>query len=139
MPNGQVEALPVDESLAETGVYRVPFTPEAPGLYKVALRAEDGDGEDIGALDEAFLVQPDHREFQTAQYDPLFLNALATDRGGRFFELSALDEVADAIPVPTVLDADRILLHLWHLPGFYVAIVVMLLAEWYLRRTAGEA
>ena len=43
------------------------------------------------------------------------------------------------IPLPQRDDAEEILLHIWHLPGFYIALVAMLALEWYLRRRRGRA
>lgn len=138
-PSGQTVTLPVEESLEEVGVYRSPYTPETPGLHTLEFVAADDKGETVGRMQDAFLVQPDYREFQTAQYDPQFLQNFAETHGGGFYTLDDLDELADAIPVPQALDSQEVVLHLWHLPGFYVALVGMMIAEWYLRRKAGQA
>lgn len=138
-PNGETTALPVDESLKEVGVYSSPYTPEEPGLYKLSLVAANGKGETVAQVNDAFLVQPDYREFQTAQYNPGFLRKLAAAHGGGFYSLDELDALAGQIPVPEVRDAQEVILHLWHLPGFYIALVAMMIGEWYLRRKAGRA
>jgi hypothetical protein len=138
-PDGTSHDLAVEESLEEAGVYRAPFTPEVAGLYAIELSAADGDGKTIAHLEEALLVQPDHREFRTAQFNPEFLRELAEAHGGRMYSMDELGALAEAIPVPPSLDAKYIELHLWHLPGFYAVLVACMIAEWYLRRRAGQA
>ncbi len=138
-PDGTVTTLPIEESLEEAGVYRAPFTPTVSGLHRLTVVGGADQPETVAQLDEAFLVEPDYREFQQAQYRPDFLRTLAESHGGRFFELNELDALADAIPVPPSLDAEDLVLHLWHLPGFFVVLTALMIPEWYLRRKAGQA
>jgi len=138
-PDGTTTTLPIEESLEEAGVYRAPFTPVLAGLHRITVIGADETGESAAQLDDAFLVSPDHREFQQAQYRPEFLRELATTQNGGFYTLDQLDALAEAIPVPPALDAEDLVLHLWHLPGFFIALVALLIPEWYLRRKAGQA
>ncbi len=138
-PNGESVSLPVEESIREIGLYTCEYAPTQTGLHKISLIALDEKGEVVAELKETLLVESDHREFQKAQYNGEFLRKLARASGGAHFSLEQLDELAEAIPVPVQLDSTELLLHLWHLPGFYVALVLMMIAEWYLRRKAGRA
>lgn len=138
-PDGTTHSLPVEESLEDSGTYRAPFAPAVAGLYRLSLSAVDSDEKEVARLDEAFLVQPDHREFRKAQYNASFLETLAESNGGRMYSMDDLASLADAIPVPPSLDAKDLVLHLWHLPGFYLAMAGLMLVEWYLRRKAGQA
>ena len=138
-PNGEVVSLAVEESIREVGLYTCEYTPVEAGLHEISLVALDENAELIAELDETFLVESDHREFQKAQYNGPFLRDLSRTTGGGHFSLDQLEELSEAIPVPVQLDSTEILLHLWHLPGFYVALVLMMIAEWYLRRKAGRA
>jgi len=138
-PNGESVSLPVEESIREIGLYTCEYAPTQIGLHKISLIALDEKGEVVDELKETLLVESDHREFQKAQYNGEFLRKLARASGGAHFSLEQLDELAEAIPVPVQLDSTELLLHLWHLPGFYVALVLMMIAEWYLRRKAGRA
>jgi len=138
-PDGTVSTLPIEESLQEAGVYHAPFTPAVSGLHRVTVVGGADRPEAVAQLDDAFLVQPDYREFQQAQYRPDFLRDLAESHGGRFFELNELDALADAIPVPPSLESEDLVLHLWHLPGFFIVLAALMIAEWYLRRKAGQA
>ena len=138
-PDGTVTTLPIEESLEEAGVYHAAFTPAVAGLHRLTVIGGADQPETVAKLDEAFLVQPDYREFQQAQYRPDFLRNLAEAHSGRFYELSELDALAEAIPVPPSLDAEDLVLHLWHLPGFFLALAALMIPEWYLRRKAGQA
>lgn len=138
-PSGKAVSLAVEESIQETGLYTSEYVPADAGLYKMTLTAIDEDGKIVDELEETFLVVADHREFQKAQYNGGFLRGLAQTTGGAHFSLDQLDELAGAIPVPEKLDSSEILLHLWHLPAFFAALVLMMICEWYLRRKAGRA
>ncbi len=138
-PNGEDVSLAVEESIQEIGLYTCNYTPTQVGLHEISLIALDEKGEVVDELNETLLVESDHREFQKAQYNGEFLRELAQASGGAHFSLENLDELAEAIPVPVQLDSTELLLHLWHLPGFYIAIVLLMIPEWYLRRKAGRA
>jgi len=138
-PDGAKNSLPVEESLEDAGVYKASFTPDVAGLYHLTLESLDEKETVVARLDEAFLVQPDHREFRQAQYNAKYLRDLAESHGGRIYTLDDFADLADEIPVPPSLDAKDVILHLWHLPAFYVALAAMMIVEWYLRRKAGQA
>ena len=138
-PGEQEALLPVEESIQETGLYAAEFTPDTPGLYKVNLNAINDKDEIVGSVEEAVLVEPDYREYQLAQYNPQYLADLADHAGGEVYTLDRLAELAQSIPLPRREDADTVLLHLWHLPGFYVALILAMAIEWYLRRRKGYA
>lgn len=136
--DGQRTALPVSESMEETGVYAAAFRAAQPGLYRVDVLARDGTGAEVGRLETAVLARSDHREFDVARYNPDFLKAVAEHTGGAFFELDALDQVIAQIPWTDSQNAvvDRVAL--WHWPPFYAVLVLLWTAEWYLRRKRGE-
>ncbi len=137
-PSGEETPLSVDESIEEAGLYTSSFTPEDTGLYTMTLSALNDKDEAVATLDEAILVEPDQREFQQAQYDDALLKELASTSSGEHYSLDRLGELAESIPVPQRDDAEQVWLHLWHLPGFYVVVVAMLIAEWYFRRKKGQ-
>ena len=138
-PDGVATSLAVDESLEEIGLYRANFAPETAGLYTVSFLATDENEEVVGRLEETLLVEADRSEFQMAQYSPRFLEGLSQGTGGTRFELSKLDELAEAIPMPVHQETDNVVLHLWHIPLFYLLFILCLPAEWYLRRRRGLA
>ena len=138
-PSGETEVLPVDESIHEFGVYIADYTPAESGLYRLSHLALDENDQVVDRLDEAFLVESDRREFQNAQFNGEFLTAMAQATGGAMFALDDLGALADAIPMPAHQDAEELLLHLWHWPGFYIILVLLMIPEWYFRRKKGQA
>lgn len=138
-PSKQETPLSVEESIQESALYTARFIPEETGVYTLRLTALNDKDEAVASLEEAILVEPDAREFQLAQYNPGFLKSLAEETGGEFYTLDRLEELAKAIPLPERDDAEEVWFHLWHLPGFYVALVLMMAAEWYIRRRRGQA
>ena len=138
-PAAEEVALSVDESIQEAGLYTGRFAPEQSGLHRISFTAVNDKDEIAATIDEAFLVEPDRREFLRAEYDGRFLRDVSEATGGKVYSLDSLDALARAVPVPMRMDAEDVLLHLWHLPGFYLALVLMLATEWYLRRKRGYA
>jgi len=138
-PSKQEMPLSVEESIQESALYTARFVPEEAGVHTLRLTALNDKDEAVATLQEAILVEPDAREFQLAQYDPEFLTSLASETGGKFYTLDQLEELAKAIPLPMRADAEEVWFHLWHLPGFYVALVLLMGMEWYIRRRRGQA
>lgn len=138
-PGQPPQDLPAEESISEAGVYSCEFTPDAAGLHQVSLSALNDKSEVIGSLEEAFYVEPDLREYQHAQYDPQYLKAVAErTRGGGFFTLDRLGELAGRIPHPEFKTETREVNHLWRHPAFYAVLAALLSIEWYLRRKHGQ-
>jgi uncharacterized membrane protein len=137
-PSGHAAPLPVDESIHETGAYASEFDPEEAGVHLLRFEALNDKHEVVGTLEEALLVEPDRREFQTAQYNPMFLQDIATRSGGAHFSLDHLSDVVDRIPWRGSTESDEIRIRLWHLPPLFFALVAMLAVEWLLRRRKGH-
>ncbi|MDP8243965.1 MAG: hypothetical protein P9L94_07780 [Candidatus Hinthialibacter antarcticus] len=138
-PSGQEYVLGVEESLDEMGVYQGEFTPTEVGMYRLLIEASAEEPDDIGNREYAFLVEPDLSEFQNAKYDPSTLQLVADQTGGELLTLNQLAEIPKKIPFINQEKSEWVRLHLWHNPLFYLLLVGLLCAEWYLRRTRGEA
>lgn len=136
--DGTVRALPVEESIEETGLYAVEFSPREPGMHRFELAAQDPEGALVAALEQAVLVHPDDRELRHSRYDPAFLQEIAAHIGGRFYSLEELDEIPAQIPRTHSQQQRRDRFHLWHLPVFYLVLVLLFTSEWYLRRKQGQ-
>ncbi len=108
-------------------------------FISLKLIATNTKGEVVGRFEEAFLVEDDRREFRSAQYNEAFLRELAERSGGALYDLDRLDALAEIIPLPARLDDEPVVLHLWHLPIFYILLAGMWILEWYLRRRRGQA
>ena len=138
-PLGEESLLPVDESLGEAGLYTGKFRAEEPGVYRMGLSMYNEEGAQIGAIDEALLVEPDIREYRSAAYRPEYLKRLADQTGGRFFPLDKLSEIPEQLPGLMQTRAEELRFPIWHFPGFFALLFLLLATEWYLRRTRGQA
>jgi hypothetical protein len=139
-PEGREEPLAVDESLDVPGLYSVEFNPEKIGSHLVSLEALDDADKLVGRLEaEALIAQPDRREFANPQYNPDFLRRLADETGGRFFTLDRIADIPDRIPYALRENAEKYRIHLWHKPPLFVFALLMLSAEWWIRRKKGYA
>ncbi len=137
-PDDVEEALSVEESIEDPGLYSAEFVPEQTGEYRLDVVALNEQEELVSKWERAFIVEADQREFQNAQYNADALRRMAQDTGGAFFTLDRLGELAEAIPIPHRDDAERLTIRLWHLPIFYVLIAMLLPIEWYVRRRHGQ-
>jgi len=139
-PAGDKHSLPVEESIQELGLYTSEYVPTQPGVYSLQFTASEDDGEIAGSIEEHFTVEPDYREFRDAQYDPAFLERIASDTGGAFVPPAQLSELAGRIGSlkHDAAEKDIVRVALWHWPPFLFLLVALLSAEWYIRRTRGE-
>ncbi len=138
-PLGEVVTPGVEESLREAGIYQVRFTPRREGLWQLALTTFDGQGQELGRLEEALLVTADHREYRHARPNPAFLAKLASTTGGASFDLEDLDEIPDQIPYTRHDQAEQVTVAIWHWPPLFVILAALLCADWYWRRRWGQA
>lgn len=138
-PAGGAMAVPLVERLDAPGTYEAAVTPVLHGKHLVVLEGSKADGEALAPVESALLVRPDTREFDRARFDPALLQDIARETGGRYFPLAKLGEVAGAIAPGSreVAALDR--RPIWHHPAFYTALLVLLGAEWTLRRRWGQA
>lgn len=138
-PEGESSTVPLVERLDRPGTYTGSLTQTAPGKHAVVLEGSDAGGEAIEPVESAVLVRRDTRELDDARFDARLLEEIARETGGQYFPLAQLHAVADAV-IPAdreyaTLDRNPI----WHHPVFYAALLVLLGAEWTLRRRWGQA
>lgn len=139
-PGGETQALEVEESIEEAGVYTSRFVPTQPGAYGLAIAALDGAGVEVARLDERLAAVPDLREYRNAQYDPEPLQRLAQATGGRHFEWTEWQSFERHITVRDTGRTDHTWDRwpIWYWPPFLIALLGLLCAEWYLRRRKGQ-
>jgi len=135
---GGLVQLPVTESLEEPGAYSAEFSAARPGLYQMFITGRDAEGRQVGQMETAILSHPDLREYASPRYNPTFLKGISDKTGGAFIHLDDPDDLAGRIPWTDQANAVLDRFALWHWPPFYVLLVVMMGAEWYLRRKKGQ-
>jgi len=137
-PFGAEQVLPLTWNLERDGEYRGSFLPAADGPYEVEVDAIDGDRSltspplhiQAGVLDE---------ELRSGAMRGNLLRRIATETGGQFYALDALDGLPEALRYTdrgTVVQEER---DLWDLPIFFFLLLALFFAEWIVRRRRGLA
>ncbi len=118
------------------GLQRAVLDPLPPGDYKVVARATSDTGEAESA-EFSFTVQPVSIEFSRTSRDEPFLRRLVADSGGRIIESDRLGELRDLIrPGPAKIERKKISA-LREKYQLFALIVILLAAEWILRKSWG--
>lgn len=135
-PSGVVDSLPVEWTVETDGEYAVDFRPAELGDYRIELVAER-QGAVLGT-DEAYLhaAPSDDEYFDAARRTPL-LERIAEETGGRFYTPESVGTLPDDI---TISGAGVTLVEehdLWDMPAIFLALLLLMGAEWGFRRVRG--
>jgi hypothetical protein len=135
LPDGDRQALTFRRVAAPAGRFTSTFRPDRAGLYHVRAEAARA-GAPLGASDRWIYVGGD-REFVDPRLNEGFLRRAARESGGRYVRaadaprlMAWLQEAARQNAVPVQND-------LWDKPWVLGALVLLLSAEWGLRRMWG--
>ena len=137
-PDGTLQHLRASrESGADTdGRYLVHYRADQPGVYKVVAEAKRGT-QSSGTGSSSFLVGGADVEMTDPRVNERLLQRIAQKSGGRLIEPEDASTLAGALrsAVPAAVLAVR--RDLWHTGWSFAAILLLLGAEWLLRRQAG--
>jgi len=136
-PSGEPQALTASPDLRQPGNYLASFEPSEEGLYKIEVLAHDQAGHYLGKAENAFFVEPSHAELRHADLQAPLLQRLAEVTGGRYFHLSEAEDLPDAITVSKSSYSKLTEQEIWDAPIFFLAIALLLAAEWFIRRAKG--
>jgi len=112
------------------------LSPDRSGLHRVRVEARKG-STTLGAADRWLYVGGVDREFADPRLNEPFLRRLARSSGGRYARPAEAAQVASWLQSTVPADATPERRDLWHEPWAFVAIVLLLSAEWILRRRWG--
>jgi uncharacterized membrane protein len=140
-PSSIAETVAVDESIEEPGIYQSEWEADEAGMYSVQVSAkeQEQEQEETASVEDAVLIESDMREFQHAQFNPSFLQEIATRTNGHYFTLQTMDQVVDQLPWKPSEDAKQKTVYLWYHPYFAYILCVLLCIEWFMRRRKGLA
>jgi len=131
------------ETVAEprgSGRYLAAFEGLGTGTYAYSAKAT-ADGVELGRDRGSFSVGELTVEFQDVRLQASLLEQLAERSGGKFFRAGKLGGLARTIADhPTFQSSTRVqaqALELWNAPWTLVLLVVLLAAEWVLRKRSG--
>ena len=135
MPGGEVRDLKPLLVDAQTGRYAAETRFEQPGVYRVTAEARRG-RDVLGASDQWLLAGAADVEMADPRLNEDVLRRVSRASGGRYLEASDISRLGSLLasssdPAPPRLQ------ELWHNFWIFMAVVVLLAAEWYLRRRWG--
>ncbi len=137
-PDGRRLAEPMlpAELGAEVGLrkpaagYACQFMPAEPGRYALTVTTADG----TQTARERILVRRPERERTGAPVNRAWLETVAAQTGGRLVALGDADRLADWVAgEPRTLEVNEES-PVWNRPEAYVLLVLLFLAEWFVRR-----
>jgi|MDTC01.1.fsa_nt_gb hypothetical protein len=116
------------------GLYETTITAANQGLHTVTINLP-GEGAEQVALDASFSVILPIRETQATWLDKARLTEVATSSGGRYFELSEIDQLLDAIPDRIRrLETPSAPIPIWDTLRVLLLLAILLTLEWVLRK-----
>ncbi len=135
-PDGSEHAPPVRRVADSPGRFAAAFVPDQPGAYHVRVQATRGH-ETLGTSDRWMLVGAGDREFADPRLNEAWLRRLARATGGRYVRASDAGRVAMWLQETVRRRAEPERRDLWHQPWAIGVVILLLCAEWVLRRRWG--
>jgi hypothetical protein len=148
-PFGNSQEVRMDWVLSEEGVYQCPYLPNEEGDYRVVVhvdgRGADGPaaGDEWKPAETQFRVSEPLIEFNNVGLKEDLLRGMAATTGGEYYRYGHTERLAENVlkQVRTVKESEAQCrtVPLWDMPLALAAIVLLLGAEWTLRRKCGLA
>lgn len=139
-PDGTKSQLYAEPSLKEAGLFEAEFFAAKSGNYRATASVEDAEKrKPLGTKAVGWTHDPLAAEFDRLEPNRELMQRIATETGGKMIalnEIAKLPEMLRRIRVPVEI---TLATPLWHTPWIFLAIVVLLTAEWLLRRKGGMA
>lgn len=136
-PSGEVVEVPFHWSSNGKVAYVAAFHPDEEGLYHVEVSAYTAGDRFLGESRSAFFVEPSKREFANAQLQAPLLKRIAEISGGKYYDLDEANRLPDEISVRQSTYSKLVEYDLWDMPLLFLLLVLILSAEWYVRRSRG--
>jgi uncharacterized membrane protein len=135
-PAGETTPLKLHRSDGAGGRFSAAIAPDRAGLYRVRVDARRGAAA-LGTADQWFYVGGADREFADPRLNEGFLRRVARATGGRYVHPGEASRLAGWLQAAVPQNAAPERRDLWHEPWAFGAIVLLLSAEWILRRRWG--
>jgi uncharacterized membrane protein len=135
-PGGEATPLKLRHADSGGGRFVAALATDRQGLYRVRVEAHKG-ATALGSADRWLYVGGADREFADPRLNEAFLRRLARSTGGRYARASDASQVASWLQSSVPADSTPERRDLWHEPWAFAAIVLLLSAEWTLRRWWG--
>jgi hypothetical protein len=135
-PGGVVSTIKLRHADPASGRYTAALGAEKPGLYRLHAEARRGTAV-LGAADRWMYVGGSDREFADPRLNEGFLRRVARNSGGRYVRAAEASRVPAWLQATVPQNAAPERRDLWHEPWAFALLVLLLSAEWILRRRWG--
>ena len=139
-PEGGAIDNAMEWDIDRDGVYRSSFEVQTEGVFNllvdVASAAGEADRSDT-ERNAAFVVTPSLREFSSAGRDTALLERVAAASGGRYYNLEQTGRLATDITYTPNAYSKEVQEDLWDTPLLLMLLILLLCADWMLRRFKG--
>jgi hypothetical protein len=135
-PNGVSVMLDMTPAADNPGVFHAAWTADKPGSYLAEVTAQKG-SEELGSDTFPFeRIDGVAENFHTLQNREL-LEKLATETGGRYWKADELSRLPSEISYSDAGISTRDIKELWNMPVVFLWLLLLMAAEWLLRRKWG--
>ena len=139
-PDGLSAMVDMTPAADNPGVFRAAWTAEKPGSYMAEVTAQRVDGKGLVDLGTGTLpfqrIDGVAESFHTVQNREL-LEKLASDTGGRYWKPDELTRLPNEISYSDAGISVRDIKELWNMPVVFLWLLLLMAAEWLLRRKWG--
>jgi hypothetical protein len=139
-PDGISTYLDMTPAADSPGVFHASWTADKPGSYLAEVTAQRGTGkgaEDLGTGTFPFeRIDGAAENFHTTQNRDL-LQKLASETGGRYWTPEELTRLPNEISYSDAGISVRDIKELWNMPVVFLWVLLLVAAEWLLRRKWG--
>jgi hypothetical protein len=136
MPGGAVRDLRAAAVDPQSGRYAADLRFDEPGVYRVSASAQSG-GARPRIADRWFLVGGADLEMADPRLNEQVLQRIATASGGRYLAADQASQLPSLLASVAPEASAPQLQELWHNVWIFVAVMLLLAAEWILRRRWG--
>jgi hypothetical protein len=133
---GDATPIKLRHADAASGRFTAAVRPERAGLYRLHADARRGSST-LGSADHWMYVGGAEREFADPRLNEGFLRRITRTSGGRYVRASEAAQVASFLQSTQPMAETPEHRDLWHEPWAFALIVLLLSAEWILRRRWG--
>jgi hypothetical protein len=116
----------------EPGVYQTVYETQHPGMFRFEATATL-DEDKLGSAQFAVRREDGVVEHYHTQQNRPLLERLAAATGGKYFALSDLSKLPEAVSFSEAGTVERQVLDLWNMPIVFLLLLALKSAEWLLR------